>query len=184
MPDPISFRPGALAVERGTLHTKLRLGLHTNFRRISVTLFVYNQKAVTVPSPKQRYLQPGLSPSWTRASFSAASPWRATTVAKFVLAPALSMQYQLSRQMITRWAKKKLIIYYLRPEIIAHFECHVFFLRLFWVGHTETFLRRILFRLQWTHAMFFIDSSDIKFRTFLNYVFHNVVNETGAKNYQ
>jgi len=32
--------------------------------------------------------------------------------------------------------------------------------------------------------MFFIDSSDIKFGTFLNYVFHNVINEIGSKKFQ
>jgi len=30
--------------------------------------------------------------------------------------------------------------------------------------------------------MFFIDSSDIKFETFLNYVFINVIHEIGSKN--
>jgi len=32
--------------------------------------------------------------------------------------------------------------------------------------------------------MFFIDSSYIKFGAFLNYVFHNMVNEIGSKKYQ
>jgi len=31
-------------------------------------------------------------------------------------------------------------------------------------------------------AMFFIYSSDIKFGTFLNYIFHIVVNKIGSKN--
>jgi len=60
----------------------------------------------------------------------------------------------------------------------------VFFLRLFWVGHMKTSLWLILFRFSWTHAMFFIDSSDIKFGTFVNYVFHNMVTEIGIKKSQ
>jgi len=32
--------------------------------------------------------------------------------------------------------------------------------------------------------MLFIDSSDIKFGIFLNYVFHNAVNEIGSKKYE
>jgi len=32
--------------------------------------------------------------------------------------------------------------------------------------------------------MFFIDSSDIKLETFLNYVFHNMINEIGSIKYQ
>jgi len=32
--------------------------------------------------------------------------------------------------------------------------------------------------------MFFIDFSDIKFGTFLNYVFRNMVSEIGSKKYQ
>jgi len=30
--------------------------------------------------------------------------------------------------------------------------------------------------------MFFTDSSDMKFGTFLQYVFHNMINEIGSKN--
>jgi len=30
--------------------------------------------------------------------------------------------------------------------------------------------------------MFFIDSSDIKFATFLDYVFHNMINEISSRN--
>jgi len=32
--------------------------------------------------------------------------------------------------------------------------------------------------------MFFIDSSDIKFGTFLNCIFHNMINEIGSIKYQ
>jgi len=37
--------------------------------------------------------------------------------------------------------------------------------------------------LQWTHAMFFIDFSDIKFGTFLNYISFKMINETGSLKY-
>jgi len=67
--------------------------------------------------------------------------------------------------------------------MIVHFECQVF-LRLFLVNQKNTSLWLILFRLRGTHAMFFIDSSDVKFGTFLNYVFHNMINEIGSKKYQ
>jgi len=76
-----------------------------------------------------------------------------------------------------------LLLYSLRPEMIVLFECHVL-LRLFWVGHVETSLWLHLFRLQWTHAMFFIDSTDIKFGTFLNYVSRSMINEIGIKKSQ
>jgi len=32
--------------------------------------------------------------------------------------------------------------------------------------------------------MFFINSNDIEFGTFLNYVFHNMINEIGSKKHQ
>jgi len=58
------------------------------------------------------------------------------------------------------------------------------FFRLFWIGQKNTSLRLVLFRLRWTRAMFFNDSSDMKFGTFLHYVFHNMINGIGSKKYQ
>jgi len=52
---------------------------------------------------------------------------------------------------------------------------------MFRVGQMWAFLCSILFKLQWTHVIFFIDFSVIKFRPFWIYVFYNRINEIGIK---
>jgi len=96
--------------------------------------------------------------------------------------------YQYNEENIYGILERRLMpwtYYFLCPEMVFPNKCPNWtscFFRLFWVGHMESFfICPILFRLQWRHAMFFIDSGDIKFGPFWIYTFHNMINEIDTK---